>query len=1074
MASKHNKIIWGVGCIIFISAFFVITRSTVDVFHQQAFAQETGAFVQNAATVRCVNNLPEITLTWKSQTGALYYRIQRKNISSVPWSGILDSQIRDTRYVDVLWRSDYGVGTFFYRIEAVRSDVNVYSSEVSIAVPECRQSGTTPTPTPVTPPPTTVVPGKMPPWMKWGVYTGWQATSITEFEALTNKKPDMEMVFVHWGNETQFPFYYGARIRDKGRTMVLFWEASDYTRDPFTQPEFSFDAVLTGKLDSYFTNFAAGAKTYGGPIIIIPYSEFNGKWMPWGGGVGTNTPEKLIAAYRYLHKFFKDIPNVKFGWSPNNGSVPNIATNQMELYYPGDDVVDYVGVDGFNFGGVEEQTFAQAFSNSLTRLKQYNKPVYIFSFASAGGPGKAAWIKDALTVQLYKYPEVVGWLWFNQNKERDWRVSSDPNSLIEFVNALPSATGTPSPVPTTSAIPTGLLATTVSTSQINLSWNSSTANVGVTGYNIYRNGTQIASVVTTSYNDTNLLSGTSYSYTVSAIITGGSSSPQSSPVSATTTAVIIVPDTTRPTVSLSTPASGTTVSNTVTVSATASDNVGVIGVQFKIDNVNLGIEDTSTPYSVSWNTTSVGNGSHTLIAVARDNAGNTTTSVGSIVTVLNSIVLPLDTTPPTLSGITASNITTSSALISWTTNELAVSRVIYGTSSTLLTQQLNNSSPVTSHSMSLINLKRRTTYSYRVSSADTSGNTATSSLVTFTTTKGKPSTVNNLQASNGSVALSWEAPKNDFVARIEIYRSLLTYPTNTDSSSLLVTLTDPSATYYRDASVTAGVTYYYTVYTVDDLGIYSDPSKISFTTQAPPTSGSSGSSTGGVATGSLGSSGTSGGTTSSAGTTGGGGGGGGGSSASSGGGGGSGNGGVGDTLGSTTSSAGTANSAGTGGNAYPSASSQPANQQTNQPTTQQIISHSRLTGPFGIGQQSDEVKKLQEMLIADGSLSGEATGYYGQLTTQAVKKFQKKYNLVTTGAPDTTGYGLAGPGTRAKLNELYASTSSAQGAEGGGSGGISTDREVLVASLQKQVLELMKILKGLIEKLATLGVARSQ
>jgi hypothetical protein len=86
-------------------------------------------------------------------------------------------------------------------------------------------------------------------------------------------------------------------------------------------------------------------------------------------------------------------------------------------------------------------------------------------------------------------------------------------------------------------------------------------------------------------------------------------------------------DTTLPTVTLSAPTNGATVSGSaVTVSATASDNVGVAGVQFQVDGVNLGAEDTSSPYSTTWNTTSAGNGSHTLTAIARDTANNTKSS----------------------------------------------------------------------------------------------------------------------------------------------------------------------------------------------------------------------------------------------------------------------------------------------------------------------------------------------------------------------------------------------------------------------------------------------------------------
>ncbi len=103
------------------------------------------------------------------------------------------------------------------------------------------------------------------------------------------------------------------------------------------------------------------------------------------------------------------------------------------------------------------------------------------------------------------------------------------------------------------------------------------------------------------------------------------------------------PDTTVPTVSVTAPAGNTTVSGTITISGTASDNVGVAGVQFRVDGVNQGVEDSSSPYSNAWFTTSAANGTHTLTAVARDAAGNSTTSAGITVTVSNTVTPPPST-----------------------------------------------------------------------------------------------------------------------------------------------------------------------------------------------------------------------------------------------------------------------------------------------------------------------------------------------------------------------------------------------------------------------------------------------
>jgi chitodextrinase len=86
-------------------------------------------------------------------------------------------------------------------------------------------------------------------------------------------------------------------------------------------------------------------------------------------------------------------------------------------------------------------------------------------------------------------------------------------------------------------------------------------------------------------------------------------------------------DTTLPTVSVSAPTLNATVAGTsVTVSANAADNVGVAGVQFLLDGAALGVEDTTAPYSATWNTTAAANGSHRLSARARGAAGNLATA----------------------------------------------------------------------------------------------------------------------------------------------------------------------------------------------------------------------------------------------------------------------------------------------------------------------------------------------------------------------------------------------------------------------------------------------------------------
>jgi hypothetical protein len=94
--------------------------------------------------------------------------------------------------------------------------------------------------------------------------------------------------------------------------------------------------------------------------------------------------------------------------------------------------------------------------------------------------------------------------------------------------------------------------------------------------------------------------------------------------------VNVTVDNVPPSVSITAPASGAMVSGTITFSARATDNLVVFGVQFKVDGMYLGPEVTTAPYAIRWNTASVPNGIHTLTAVARDAAGNTSTSAVTV------------------------------------------------------------------------------------------------------------------------------------------------------------------------------------------------------------------------------------------------------------------------------------------------------------------------------------------------------------------------------------------------------------------------------------------------------------
>src|SRR5438105_12482138 len=208
---------------------------------------------------------------------------------------------------------------------------------------------------------------------------------------------------------------------------------------------------------------------------------------------------------------------------------------------------------------------------------------------------------------------------------------------------------TPSVDTTLPSTPTGLTGAAAGSTGANLAWSASTDNVGVTGYIVRRNGVQVATPATTSFAETGLSAGTTYSYTVAARDAAGNISPNSASVSITTA------DTTAPTTptGLTGAAAGST---GVNLSWSAStDNVGVTGYIVRRNGVQV-----ATPATTSYADTGLSVGTYSYTVAARDAAGNISPDSTSV-----SITIA-DTTPPTTPiGLTAAAAGSTGANLSW-------------------------------------------------------------------------------------------------------------------------------------------------------------------------------------------------------------------------------------------------------------------------------------------------------------------------------------------------------------------------------------------------------------------------
>ena len=265
----------------------------------------------------------------------------------------------------------------------------------------------------------------------WGVIDGWTVTSIKNFITKTGVKPNYVVRFVHWGNENQFPKDMADYAKRNNMTLVIFWEAMNYNWSMSqNNGTYSYDNILKGKFDKYITAFAAECNKYNANVIIIPFEEVNGNWYSWSGSMYSNSPAKFKQSFAYLKTKFKAAPKVKFGWAINSNSVPETSRNSIEQYYPGDENVDIVGIDGFNFGD-PWVTYDEIFNAPLAKLEKYNKPIMLFSVSTMEGASKASWVRNAIT-KINQRNTITGWIWFNERKERNWSVWSDTQTLSTF------------------------------------------------------------------------------------------------------------------------------------------------------------------------------------------------------------------------------------------------------------------------------------------------------------------------------------------------------------------------------------------------------------------------------------------------------------------------------------------------------------------------------------------------------------------------------------------------------------------------------------------------------------------
>jgi len=279
--------------------------------------------------------------------------------------------------------------------------------------------------------------------IKLGVYTAAQgqlgapedAAWLDRYAETVGRKPDIVMDYSNITDPllTQREI---SNLQARGETPMVTWQLF---QSGYSGPTTSLDGIAAGGYDSYLHKAAALAKTLPFEVMIRFGHEMNGDWYGWSGN-----PAAYVNAWRHVVSVFREdgATNVKWVWSPtvDYGSYP------FAQYFPGDQWVDYVALDGYNWGtaGVgtnKWESLHDVFASSYAKITQLSaKPVIIAETSSSeAGGNKADWIREGFLKAIPRdFPRVSAVIWFDRDAEEDWRMGTSSASLAAYREVVAS------------------------------------------------------------------------------------------------------------------------------------------------------------------------------------------------------------------------------------------------------------------------------------------------------------------------------------------------------------------------------------------------------------------------------------------------------------------------------------------------------------------------------------------------------------------------------------------------------------------------------------------------------------
>ncbi|MFN2629819.1 MAG: glycoside hydrolase family 26 protein [Gaiellaceae bacterium] len=265
----------------------------------------------------------------------------------------------------------------------------------------------------------------------YGAAVSGPVTAITSFESLIGRKLAIDEHFRNWNDSWRMSAVESWDVKN-GRIPMVTWDG----------PNATLDSIINGSQDAVIRSHATTVKNFRAKILIRWGYEMNGTWFAWSGSNNGNDPAKYVAAWRHIVDIFRSVgaTNALWIWAPNVEDNPQVSWNHWTNYYPGDSYVDWVGIDGYNWGTTQSwsswQSFGTIFGGASSVYNDFNgrKPIMIAESGSVEqGGNKGAWWKDVAHQLKTNFTGIKAVVFFNViHNGTDWRAQTSARSLAGY------------------------------------------------------------------------------------------------------------------------------------------------------------------------------------------------------------------------------------------------------------------------------------------------------------------------------------------------------------------------------------------------------------------------------------------------------------------------------------------------------------------------------------------------------------------------------------------------------------------------------------------------------------------